>query len=86
MGWVIGCFFDAAVIGVGVQNFYIKFYPEWDDWNDKETGKYEFHDKEWQTKEGSVYYGVQEYNSLQNYVEHINRHLVDLGCEKIKPN
>ena len=37
-------------------------------------------------KEGSVYYGVQEYNSLQNYVEHINRHLVDLGCEKIKPN
>ena len=71
---MIGCFFDAAVIGVGVQNFYIKFYPEWDDWNDKETGKYEFH------------YGVQEYNSLQNYVEHINRHLVDLGCEKIKPN
>ncbi len=43
---MIGCFFDAAVIGVGVQNFYIKFYPEWDDWNDKETGKYEFHDKE----------------------------------------
>lgn len=37
-------------------------------------------------KEGSVYYGVQKYNSLQHYVEHINRHLVDLGCEKIKPN
>ncbi len=37
-------------------------------------------------KEGSVYHGVQEYNTLENYVEHINRHLVDLGYEKIKPN
>lgn len=39
---MIGCFFDAAVIGVGVQNFYIKFYPEWDDWNDKEAANMNF--------------------------------------------
>lgn len=35
-------------------------------------------------KEGNMYDGVQNYNTLENYVEHINEHLDNMGCEKIE--